>query len=71
MRRPIAKKYCEGKMKKSHLESEIVKIQESKVTKSHPYCNTDQGDFHNSEVIDNKSRAERNQKVVVVRPERW
>jgi len=32
MGRPIEKKYCEGKMKKSHLESEIVKIQESKVT---------------------------------------
>jgi len=32
MGRPIEKKYCEGKMKKSHLESETVKIQESKVT---------------------------------------
>jgi len=30
-RRPIAKKYCEGNVKKARLESERVKIQESKL----------------------------------------
>jgi len=29
-KRPIEKKYCEGNMKKFHLESEIEKIRESK-----------------------------------------
>jgi len=52
MGRPIAKKYCEGTMKRFRLESERVKIQESKPRISDPYCNTDQGDFQHSEVND-------------------
>lgn len=57
-------------MKRFRLESEIVKIQESKLRISDPYCNTDQGDYMMCEGKSVKLLSERNLLVQQVRPER-
>lgn len=54
MRRPIAKKYREGKLK-IIVQDEIQKVDEFKPILQDPYRNTDQGDFHYSEEKTNKS----------------
>jgi len=57
-------------MKRFRLESEIVKIQESKLRISDPYCNTDQGDYMMCKDKAIKAGSERNLLVQQVRPER-